>query len=125
MTEIELARGDDSLLIRKSGEEWMLPDGRVAAGSDVSGMLNAVQFERASAIVDSPGPLGGFGLASPPLEVTFRSSSADVLRFAFGADVGEDEIYWKSEDEPAVKTVSKDVFDRFDVTMEDLIDPGN
>lgn len=124
VTAIELKRGEDRLVIERTGDDWVFADGRVADRSAVAGMLNAIEFERASAIVDSPGSLGSFGLASPPLEVTFRSGSADVLRFAFGSNVGEDDIYWKSPDDPAVKTVSKDVFDRFDVTMEDLIDPG-
>ena len=120
---IRLEKDDDSLELRKSGEDWLLPDDRPAQWTKVSAMLNALEFERATEIIDSPGPLGGYGLASPRLRVVLGGDGEDVLTFNFGADAEDPEhIYWKSDSESVVKAVSKDVFDRFDLTAEDLLD---
>ena len=120
---IVLRRDADQLALRKSGEDWLLPDGSLARFDSVSGMLNSLEFQRATQIIDSPGPLSRYGLGEPELQVVFSGDGRDILSFAFGADVDDgDSIYWKLEQGSAVKVVSKDVFDRFDVTAEDLIE---
>ena len=126
VVSIRLEKADDSLELRKSGEDWLLPDEGRAQWTKVSAMLNALEFERATEIIDSPGPLGGYGLASPRLRVVLGGDGEDVLAFNFGADAEDaGHIYWKSEIESVVKAVSKDVFDRFDLTAEDLLDTSD
>ncbi len=119
---ILLHRDDDRMVLRKSGEDWLLPDGNRARFDRVSGMLNSLEFQRATQIIDSPGALSRYGFGEPVLRVTFSGDGGDILAFVFGADTDDgDSIYWKLEQGSAVKVVSKDVFDRFDVTAEDLI----
>ena len=123
---IRLEKDDDSLELTKSGEDWFLPNDRKAQWTTVSAMLNALEFERATQIIDSPGPLGAYGLTPPRLRVVLVGEGEDLLSFEFGADAQDaEDIYWKSENEPAVKAVSKDVFDRFDLTAEDLLDASD
>ena len=83
---IRLEKDDDSLELRKSGEDWHLPDERRAQWTKISAMLNALEFQRATEIIDSPGPLGGYGLTSPRLRVVLGGDGEDVLAFDFGAD---------------------------------------
>jgi hypothetical protein len=55
--------------------------------------------------------------------VVLRNGSNELVRIAFGADSKMPEgIYVKTSDSPAVKVVSKDVFDKFDVKADDLVE---
>jgi hypothetical protein len=121
--EIELSRDEERLVLRRSGDDWILPDGRKAKLDKVSGMFNALEFERSKEIIDSPGPPAQYALEVPRLEVVLRGDGEEVLRFSLGADIDDpDGVYWKSAHETAVRVVSKDVFDRFNVTTADLIE---
>ena len=123
VTVIRLERPGDGFVLVRGAEGWELPDRRPAELDAISLMFNAVEFERASDIIDVPGPLDGYGLERPRLRVVFEADGEEVLAFAFGEDTAEgEELYWKSESEAQVKAVSKDVFDRFDVTAQDLLD---
>jgi hypothetical protein len=123
VVEIELRRDDDRLVLRRAGEDWILPDGKKILLDRVSGMLNTLEFERSKQIIDSPGPLGQYELGSGSLEVVLRGDGEEILRFSFGADVDDpDGVYWKSARETGVRVVSKDVFDRFNITAEDLVE---
>ena len=68
---------------------------------------------------------GAYGLDEPRLQVILKDSAGSVLLDArFGADTGDgNQLYWKSAAESQVKVVSKDVFDVFDVTEDELLDP--
>ena len=123
VTAVRFEREGDNFVLAMGGEGWELPDLRPARLETISLMFNAVEFERATAIVDAPGPLGGYGLNPPRLRVVFEADGEELLAFGFGNDTADgDELYWKSETETQVKVVSKDVFDRFDVTAADLLD---
>jgi len=105
----------------KSGSDWNLADGKKVQLDKVPGMLNALDFEKAKDIVDMPKALATYGLDKPKLEVSFREGSKDPVRVQFGSDSKTPEgIYLKSSDAPAVKVVSKDVFDKFNVKPEDI-----
>ena len=119
---ILLRKRDDRLVLRQSGDDWLLPDGKRAKVERVSSMLNVLEFQRATQIIDLPGALDRYGLREPELRVTFSGDGGDILTFAFGADVDDgDSIYWKLEEGSVVKVVSKDVFDRFNMTTEELV----
>ena len=123
VTAIRFEREDDSFALAMRGEGWELPDQRSAKLETISLMFNAIEFEPATAIIDAPGPLSGYGLDSPRLRVVFEADSEEILAFGFGDDTADgDGLYWRSETEKEVKVVSKDVFDRFDLTAEDLLD---
>jgi Domain of unknown function (DUF4340) len=86
-------------------------------------MLNALDFERAKDIIDSPKSLGMYGLDKPILQVVLRQGSNELGRVDFGADSKTPEgIYVKTSDSPSVKVVSKDVFDKFNVKADDLVE---
>jgi hypothetical protein len=121
--EIEIARGADKFVIKKADTDWTLPDGKKLQWDKVSSMLNTLEFDKAVEIIDLPGTLTTYGLDRPKLEVVFRQGSNELLRLTFGADASKAEgIYIKSSDSPAVKVVSKDVFDKFNVKAEDLVE---
>ena len=70
-----------------------------------------------------PKPLSTYGLDKPQLEVVLRQGSTELVRIAIGAESKMPEgIYIKTADSPAVKVVSKDVFDKFNVKADDLIE---
>ena len=107
----------------KSGSDWNSPDGKKLQWDKVSGMLNSLEFEKAKDIIDAPKSLSPYGLDKPKVEAVFRQSSNEVARLAFGADSKMPEgIYIKVSGSTAVQVVSKDVFDKFNVKAEELID---
>jgi hypothetical protein len=120
--EIARAGGIAALEIRKAGEEWVLADGRPTEFGQVSGMLSALEFGTATGIIDAPGGLADYGLDDPPLRIVLRSAAGGLLLdAAFGAEAADaDHVYWKTADQSQVRVVSRDLYDRFDVTAEDL-----
>jgi Domain of unknown function (DUF4340) len=107
----------------KSGSDWKLPDEKKLQWDKVSGMLNALDFEKAKDIIDAPKGLSSYGLDKPKLEVVLRQGSNELARVGLGGDSKMPEgIYLKTSDKPAVKVVSKDVFDKFNVKVEDLVE---
>ena len=123
VTRVRFERQEDSFVLTRGPEGWELPDQRPAKLDTISLMFNAVEFERITDIIDVPGPLGTYGLDPPRLRVVFEADGDETLAFGFGDDVADgEELYWKSASEVGVKVVSKDVFDRFNITAEDLLD---
>ena len=119
--KIEIQRGSENISLLKSGSDWKLADGKKVQFDKVSGMFNTLDFEKAKEIIDMPKALAMYGLDKPKLEVSFREGSNDPKRVQFGSDSKTPEgIYLKSSDTPAVKVVSKDVFDKFNVKAEDI-----
>src|SRR5256886_2894027 len=119
--KIEIQRGSENISLLKSGSDWKLADGKKVQFDKVSGMFNTLDFEKAKEIIDMPKALAMYGLDKPKLEVSFREGSNDPIRIQFGSDSKTPEgIYLKSPDTPAVKVVSKDVFDKFNVKTEDI-----
>src|SRR5215831_15596821 len=121
--KIEIQRGPDTIAMTKSGSDWKLADNRKLQWDKVSGMLNALDFEKAKDVIDSPKSPALYGLDKPRLEVTLRQGTTELVRFSFGSDSKMPEgIYLKTSDNPAVKVVSKDVFDKFNVKADDLVE---
>jgi hypothetical protein len=64
-----------------------------------------------------------YGLDKPKLEVILRQGNNELTRVQFGGDSKMPEgIYIKTADTPAVKVVSKDIFDKFNVKAEDVVE---
>jgi hypothetical protein len=121
--KIEIQRGTENLSFLKSGSDWKLPDGKKLQFDKISGMLNELDFEKAKDIIDMPKAPASYGLDKPKLEVALRQGSNDLARVQFGSDSKMPEgIYIKTSDTPAVKVVSKDLFDRFNVKTEDIVE---
>ncbi|HEY2380915.1 MAG TPA: DUF4340 domain-containing protein [Terriglobia bacterium] len=121
--KIEIQHGADMIAMQKSGADWKLADNRKLQWDKVSGMLNALDFEKAKDIIDSPKSLGMYGLDKPVLQVALKQGSTELVRIDFGSDSKMPEgIYVKTSDSPAVKVVSKDVFDKFNVKADDLVE---
>ncbi len=119
--KVEIQRGSDTLTLLKAGSDWKLPDGKKLQWDKISSMLNMLDFEKAKDIVDMPKPAASYGLDKPKLEVAIHQGSGDPVRIAFGTDSKMPEgIYLKASDSPAVKVVSKDVFDKFNVKADEL-----
>jgi hypothetical protein len=120
---IELQRGTDTIAMLKDGSDWKLSDHKKLQWDKVSGMLNALDFEKAKDIIDSPKALSMYGLDKPKLDVVLKQGSNELLRVSFGSDSKMPEgIYAKTSGGPAVKVVSKDVFDKFNVKTDDLVE---
>src|SRR5438093_3505772 len=121
LEKVEIQRGSENVSLLKSGSDWKLADGKKVQLDKVPGMLNTLDFEKAKDIIDMPKALATYGLDKPRLEVSLREGSNEPIRVQFGADSKTPEgIYLKSSDNPAVRVVSKDVFDKFNVKTEDI-----
>jgi len=121
--KIEVLRGTDMITLLKSGSDWELADKKKAQWDKVTGMLNALDFEKAKDIIDAPKGLSTYGLDKPKLEVVLRQGSNELARVGFGNDSKMPEgVYLKTSDRPAVNIVSKDVFDKFNVKQDDLVE---
>src|SRR5438105_2396635 len=121
--KIEIQRGSDTVTFLKAGTDWKLQDGKKVQFDKVSGMLNELDFEKAKDIIDMPKAPTTYGLDKPKLEITLRQGGTDLAKVQFGGDSKMPEgIYIKTTDSPAVKVVSKDLFDRFNVKAEDVVE---
>ena len=121
--QIEVLRGAEKSSIKKDGSDWKLPDGRKLQWDKVSAMLNTLEFEKAKDIIDMPKALSTYGLDKPRLEIVFRQGSNELARIAFGSESKSPEgIYAKTSDGPAVKVITKSIFDNFSVKVEDLVE---
>src|SRR5438105_14178821 len=121
--KIEIQRGSENMTFLKAGSDWKLSDGKKLQWDKISGMLNELDFEKAKDIIDMPKALATYGLDKPKLEVALRQGSNDLVRVQFGADSKMPEgMYIKTSDTPAVKVVSKDLFDKFNVKTEDVVE---
>jgi hypothetical protein len=121
--KIEIQRGAEMITLLKAGSDWKLPDNKKAQWDKASGMLNALDFEKAKDIIDAPKALSTYGLDKPKLEVVLRQGSNELVRVGFGNDSKMPEgIYLKTSTSPAVKVVSKDVFDKFNIKADDVIE---
>jgi hypothetical protein len=121
--QVEIQSASASLSLKKNGADWQLADGRKLAWDKVSSMLNTLEFEKALGIIDAPTAASSYGLDKPRLEVRFRQGTNELLHLAFGSDrTGSEGIYLKTSADPAVRIVSKDVFDKFNVKAEDLVE---
>jgi hypothetical protein len=121
--EIDIQRDADKSVIMKADADWKLADGRKLQWDKISAMLTAMEFEKALAVVEPQKPLVTYGLDKPRVEVVFKKGSSEVGRLAFGADSHSPlGMYLKTSDSPDLKVVSRDVFDKFNVKGEDLVE---
>jgi hypothetical protein len=121
--QIEIQRGAETSSFRKVDADWKLPDGRKLQWDKISAMLSTLEFDKAKEILDMPKGLATYGLDKPRVEVVFRKGADETGRVAFGGDSQNPEgIYFKASDSPAVKVVAKDIFDKFNVKADDLVE---
>ncbi len=100
-------------------------DGKKLQWEKVSGMVNSLEFDKAKQIIDSPKPLASYGLDKPRMEVVFKQGTSELGRISFGSDSQNPEgVYVKSSDSPTVKIAGKDVYDKFNIKLEDLLEPA-
>jgi len=121
--KVDIVRGAETISLLKTGQDWKLADNKKVQWDKASGMLNALDFEKAKDIIDAPKALSMYGLDKPKLEVVLRQGTTELTRVRFGGDSKMPEgIYLKTSDNPAVRVVSKDVFDKFNVKVEDIVE---
>jgi hypothetical protein len=122
--KIEIQRGSDMITLSKAGSDWTLPDNKKLQFDKVSGMLNALDFEKAKEIIDTPKAPATYGLDKPRLQVALRQGSNELVKVEFGSESKMPEgVYIRTSGGPAVKVVSKDTYDKFNVKAEDLVEP--
>jgi hypothetical protein len=122
LDKIEIQRGSEMLTFQKSGSDWKMGDKKVQ-WDKLSGMLNELDFAKAKDIIDSPKAPATYGLDKPKLQVILRQGATELARVDFGSDSKMPEgIYIKTSSDPAIKVAGKDLFDRFNVKAEDLVE---
>jgi len=118
--EIEIVKGTDKLVLKKSGVDWLLPDGKKAQSGKVSEMLGSLDSGRATQIVDTPTGLGTYGLDRPRISVALRQGGKEVESARFGRDSTNPAGIYVKTSGAAVMVVGKELYDAFDVKMSDL-----
>jgi hypothetical protein len=116
--ELEILRGSEKVVLKKTGMDWVLPDGKKTQPGKVSDMITSLDSEKATEIIDKPAGLGTYGLDMPRLAVNLRQGGKEVESVRFGRD-NPAGVYAKTSG-GAVLTVEKALYDRFDVKMSDL-----
>jgi len=104
VTEIEIdkaatdAAEPERIELTRSENDWFTSGDVAVDFGQVSALLGALEFERATEIIDTPGALGNYGLDNPRLRVVFRDSAGMVVVDGiFGSDAGDaDHVYWNS-----------------------------
>jgi hypothetical protein len=121
--QIAIQRGTDTLVLKKDGADWKSADGKKLQWDKVSALFNAVEFDKAKDIIDAPKSLNNYGLDKPKLEASFKQGPTELVRLQFGSDSKTPEgIFVKTAASPDVKVVGKDVYDKFNLKLEDLVD---
>lgn len=120
--QIEIIRGKDTLVMKKDGADWKTADGKKLQADRISDMINTLEFEKAKDIIDVPGPARQYGLDKARMEVVFRQGGKETLRLVFGSDSKVPEGVYVKAAGPAVKVVSRDVYDKFNVKAEELVE---
>ena len=121
--EIDIVRGAEKSSINKNDADWKLADGRKLQFEKISTLLTTIEFDRVKDVIDPPKALSTYGLDKPRVEVVFHKGSNEIGRLTFGAESKTPEgVYLKTSDSAAVKVVGKDVFDKFNVKAEDLVE---
>ena len=88
----------------------------------ISGVLNALAFEKAKDIIDAPKPLAAYGLDKPRLEASIAGGGD--FKVAFGGKSQTPEgVYLKLSSRPEVLVVTTDLYDKFNIKVEDLVEP--
>jgi hypothetical protein len=119
---LEILRGSESVVLKKTGMDWLLPDGKKTQPGKVSDMLGALGGERAAGIIDTPAGLGSYGLDKPRLTVTLRQGGKEIETVRFGRENSTPEGVFVKTSAGPVMTVGKELYDRFDVKMSDLVE---
>jgi Domain of unknown function (DUF4340) len=121
--QIDIVRGTEKSSINKADADWKVPDGRKLQFEKISTLLTTIEFDKVKDVIDPPKALSTYGLDKPRVEVVFHKGSNEIGRLAFGAESKAPEgVYLKTSDSPAVKVVGKDVFDKFNVKAEDMVE---
>jgi len=117
--EIEIARGSEKLVLKKTGNDWEASDGRKVQQGKVLEILSSLQSERAKSIEDSA---AGYGLDKARLEVSLREKGKEVATLKFGNDSQNPAGVRLKSANGTVMTVSKDLFDKLNVKWSDLLE---
>ena len=126
ISSVHLERDGGTIVLAMAEDGWELPGQGPARLETLTRMFSAVEFERVADIIDNPGPLAAYGLDVPRMRVVFEADGGEALAFGFGRETPDgDSVYWKSDAEPEVKVVSREVFERFDVGAEDLLEAAD
>jgi len=85
-------------------------------------MLSTLETTRANQIIDMPAASSTYGLDKPRLTVTLRKGGKEVEAVKFGRESANPiGVYVKGSAVP-VMGAPKDLYDRFNVKMSDLVE---
>jgi hypothetical protein len=120
--EVEILKGSDRIVLKKSAMDWLLPDGKKAQSGKVPGMISMLDSGRATQIIDMPAGLGTYGLDKPRLTITLRQGGKDVESVRLGRESTNPAGVYAKTSGTAVMMVGKELYDAFDVKMSDLLE---
>jgi hypothetical protein len=120
--ELEILRGTEKVVLKKTGTDWLLPDGKKTQPGKVSDMIGSLASEKATEIIDKPAGLGTYGLDKPRLAVTLRQGGKEVESLKFGRDISTPAGVYVKPSGTAVMAAGKELYDRFDVKLSDLLE---
>jgi hypothetical protein len=120
--ELDIVRGTEKVSLKKAENIWSAADGRKIQQPKIAEILSAIQGAQATSILDSPKPLGSYGLDKPRLEAVLREKGKEVASLQFGNDSQSPAgVYLKSA-APAILTANKDLYDKLNVRWSDLLE---
>jgi hypothetical protein len=121
--EVDIVRGNEKLSLKRAeSSDWTLSDGRKVQQLKISEMLGTLVAERALAINDSPGAAAAYGLDKPRVEVVLREKGKEVAMLKFGRDTTNPEGVYLKSTKPGILTVNKDLYSKFNVGAEGLLE---
>jgi hypothetical protein len=118
--EVEIVKGSDRVVLKKSGMDWLLPDTKKAKSGKVPEMISALESGKATQIIDMPGGLGTYGLDKPRLTISLRQAGKEVESLKFGRENANPPGVYLKGSGSAVMLVGKELYDTFDVKLSDL-----
>ena len=129
--EVEVTRGSERMIFKKVGTEWQFADGKKAKQDRIVDWLSSLEFDRASAILDAPKSPAGYGVEPGRVRAVLREGGKDVAAISFGSEVRPDGVYAKVSSDPAILTVPRTLYDKFNVgpgemaeTAPEVLDPA-
>ncbi|MCX6356627.1 MAG: DUF4340 domain-containing protein [Candidatus Aureabacteria bacterium] len=105
--EIRITKGDNALLLGKSGEKWEIrePEKKDADGTQVRNLLRAVTELKSTAFaIPKAGELDGYGLGKDAMQLTLKPKTGEAETILIGKKSGG-KVYVKRSNAPDVLTV--------------------
>ena len=121
LKQLEIVSGTENIVLVKSGEDWLTPDKKKKAKTDLmSTLLSGIEYGKAKSLLDPPFDAARLGLDKPEVRLIIEQEGLPRQELWLGKDA-EDGSYLQLSGEKTVKVVEKDLRSKIVLKASDLL----